>query len=168
MKTTPLPDDEDPESVPAGSSEDTSSQGGESLKPAPISNEENLEEQILINELTGHTNKSEDQLRLESERKLAAAPPAIRIDPANPPKEICWVEVPESVVDALSKIIAENDLPIDRLTADWLEAMVAEHNGVPAKMIAADDCIIRTGKSWHYLPESAKANTGFSFYPREK
>ena len=89
-------------------------------------------------------------------------------DPANPPNEICWVEVPESVLDALNKFIAENDLPIDRLTADWLEAMVAEHNGIPAEMIAADDCIIRTGKSWRYLPESAKANTGFSFYPSEK
>ena len=168
MTAIPFPEDEDPDSIPNESSDSTAPQEGESLKPAPISNEDNLAERIMLNELTRHTNKSEEQLHLELERELAAAPPATRIDPANPPNEICWVEVPESVLDALNKFIAENDLPIDRLTADWLEAMVAEHNGIPAEMIAADDCIIRTGKSWRYLPESAKANTGFSFYPSEK
>lgn len=135
------------------------------IKPTPLESEENLDVRIMINELTGRTNKSEEQLHLELERELAAAPAAIRIDPSNLPQEICWVEIPTKVINALRNIIASNDLPIDRLTADWLEAEVADHHGVPAEHIAADDCIIRTGKSWRYVPESAKSNTGFSFYP---
>lgn len=135
------------------------------IKPTPLESEENLDVRIMINELTGRTNKSPEQLHLELERELASAPQAIRIDPANPPKEICWVEVPAKVTVALRNLIASNDLPIDDLTRDWLEAEVAEHNGVPAEHIAADDCIIRTAKSWRYVPGSAKANTGFSFYP---
>lgn len=135
------------------------------IKSMPITDESNLDERIMLDELTGHTNKSPEQLRLDLERELAASPPAIRIDPANPPKEICWVEVPAKVIVALRNIIAGNDLPIDRLSMDWLEAEVAEHNGVPAEHIAADSCIINTGKSWRYVPDSAKANTGFTFYP---
>lgn len=134
-------------------------------KPTPQSNNDNLEERILLDELTGHTNKSPEQLTLELERDLEKSPPAIKIDPANPPKHQCWVEVPGKVKVALGRIIADNDLPIDQLTRDWLESEVAEHHGVPAEHIAADDCIIRTGKSWRYVPESAAANTGFTFYP---
>lgn len=137
-------------------------------KTIPIANDENLAERIMLDELSGRTNKSEDQLRLELERELAAAHPAPRLDPDNLPKESCSVEIPPKVINALRYINAVNDLPIDRLSTDWLEAMVAEHNGVPAEMIAADDCIIRTGKSWHYIAESAKAFTGFTFYPSEK
>lgn len=143
-------------------------EGNSTQKTIPIANDENLAERFLLGELSGHTNKTEDQLHLELERELAAAPPACRLDPYNLPEESCWVEVPDEVINALRAIIAANDLPIDRLSANWLEAMVAEHNGVPAEMIAADDCIIRTGKSWRYLPESAKAFTGFTFYPSEQ
>jgi len=135
------------------------------IKPIPVENDDNLAERIMLDELTGRTNKSEEQLHLELERELAESTSAIRIDPTNPPKEICWVEVPAKVTVALRNIIASNDLPIDDLTRDWLEAEVADHNGVSAEHIAADDCIIRTGKSWRYVPESAKSNTGFSFYP---
>jgi hypothetical protein len=135
------------------------------IKPTPLESEENLDVRIMINELTGHTNKSPEQLRLDLERELAAEPAANKLDPANLPKEICWVEVPAKVIVALRNIIAGNDLPIDRLSMDWLEAEVAEHNGVPAEHIAADSSIINTGKSWRYVPDSARANTGFSFYP---
>ncbi len=137
-------------------------------KPTPITNGSNLDERIMLDEQTGHTNKSPEQLILESERRLAAMTPSPRLDSSNLPKEICWVEVPEKVIVALRNIIAGNDLPIDDLTRDWLEAEVADHNGVPAEHIAADGCIISKGKSWRYLPESARANTGFSFYPLEK
>jgi len=137
-------------------------------KTIPIANDKNLAERIMLDELTGRTNKSEDQLRLELERELEAAPPAPRLDRDNLPKESCSVEIPPQVINALRSIIAVNDLPIDRLSADWLEAMVADYNGVPAEMIAADDCIIRTGKSWHYIAESANAFTGFTFYPSGK
>jgi len=137
-------------------------------KTTSISNDENLAERILLDELASRTNKSEEQLHLEYERELAAAPPAPRLDPDNLPKESCSVEIPSQVITALRYIIAANDLPIHQISTDWLEAMVADHNGVPAEHIAADGCIINTGKSWHYLPESARANTGFSFYPLEK
>ena len=163
---SPSPDEEEPEDVSTHSPNNNPTPHDESMiKPTPLESEENLDVRIMINELTARTNKSEEQLHLELERELAAAPPAIKIDPASPPAEICWVEIPAKVTVALRNLIASNDLPIDDLTRDWLEAEVAEHNGVPAEHIAADDCIIRTGKSWRYVPESAKANTGFSFYP---
>lgn len=136
------------------------------IKSTPVENDDNLAERIMLDELSGHTNKSTEQLHLELERELATAPAAIKIDSSSPPEEICWVEIPAKVTVALRNLIASNDLPIDDLTRDWLEAEVAEHNGVLAEQIAADDCIIRTGKSWRYVPESAKANTGFSFYPK--
>lgn len=135
-------------------------------KPTPQSTDSNLNERIMLDELTGHTNKSPEQLMLESERRLAAMTPSPRLDPTNLPKDQCWVEVPGKVKVALGRIIADNDLPIDDLTRDWLEAEVAQHNGVPDEHIAADGCIIDTGKSWRYVPESAKANTGFTFYPQ--
>ena len=166
MKSTTSPNEEGGEDV-RGYSPKTKPTPHDNpmIKPTPLESEENLDVRIMINELTGRTNKSEEQLQLELERELAAAPAAIRIDPANPPTEICWVQVPAKVTVALRNIIASNDLPIDDLTRDWLEAEVAEHNGVPAEHIAADDCIIRTAKSWRYVPESARCNTGFSFYP---
>ena len=158
--------DDDPEDVGAYSlNNNPTPHDDPMIKPTPIANESNLSERIMLDELSGHTNKSPEQLRLELERELAASPAAIRIDPANPPKEICWVEVPAKVTVALRNIIASNDLPIDDLTRDWLEAEVAEHNGVLAEHIAADGCIITTGKSWSYVPYSEQANTGFSFYP---
>lgn len=134
-------------------------------KPTPQSTDGNLEERILLDELTGHTNKSPEQLVLESERRLASMQPAPKLDPSNLPKTQVWVEIPGKVKVALGKIIADNDLPIDDRTRDWLEAEVAEHNGVSAEHIAADGSIITTGKSWIYVPESARANTGFTFYP---
>jgi len=159
MITSPPEPPEDPESTPTPDPE-------EMTKPTPLESEENLDVRIMINELTGRTNKSPEQLCLELEQELAAEPPAPKLDAGNLPKDQCWVEVPGKVKVALGRIIADNDLPIDPLTRDWLEAEVAEHNGVPAEHIAADDCIIRTGKSWCYVPESAKANTGFTFYPK--
>lgn len=129
------------------------------IKPIPITNQSNLEKRIDIF-VSGAD--------LTLERELAAPPAALRFNPANLPKAECWVEIPTRVADALRNMIAHNDLPIDPLTIDWIEAEVADHNGVPAEMIAADDCIIRTGKSWHYIAESAKAFTGFTFYPSGK
>jgi hypothetical protein len=124
-----------------------------------------LECRILLDELSGHTNKSPEAILLDGERSMIGLSPAPRLDGKNLPREIIWVAIPDKVKVALGRIIHDGDLPIDRLTVDWLEAEVAEFNGAPAESIAADHDIITRGKGWRYCPEISAICTGFSFYP---
>lgn len=124
-----------------------------------------LECRILLDELTGHTNKNPEAIILDGERSMIGLPPAPRLDGKNHPKEIIWVAIPDKVRVAMGRIIHDGDLPIDRLTIDWLEAEVADFNNVPAECIAADHDVITRGKAWRYCPEISSICTGFSFFP---
>jgi hypothetical protein len=124
-----------------------------------------LECRILLDELTGHTNKSPEAIIVDGDRSMIGLPQAPRLNGRNLPKEITWVAIPDKVRVALGRIIHDVDLPIDRLTLDWLEAEVADFNGVPAESIAADHDVISCGKGCRYCPEISSICTGFSFYP---
>lgn len=119
------------------------------------------EERILIEEVL-HTNKSMAALRRDTELELMKEPPAPCLNGGKGASN-CWVEVPEVATEFLSTAT----LPLSESDTRYVEALVARHNGVPAESIAADHLIITEGKTWKFFPESARVNTGFSYYPEE-
>lgn len=123
-----------------------------------------LECEIILNELTGYTNKSPESISRDLERGILACDPAPRLT-GTPPRDPLNVAIPFSVKDALSEAISGNKLPLHPELVSWMEEEVAKYNSVPADTIAAQHHTINTGKEWSFYPEAAAILTGFRYYP---
>jgi len=126
-----------------------------------------LESGIILDELTGKTNKSPEAISRDLERSILSNDPAPRLA-GEAPKEITEVAIPFSVKDALSEAIADGKLPLHPEIVSWMEGEVAKYNGASPDTIAATHFIIAEGKCWKYYPELAAIRTGFCYYPPEQ
>jgi hypothetical protein len=134
----------------------------------PEQEEMMLEMGIFLAEVTGiGTNKTKEQIDREYEQRMITDfPEAPNLQGQTPPNlHDTDVEIPQLVKDALNEAIEKGAFPLDAAFVLWLEAKVAEFNGIDPAHICAHWKITHHGKMWEYYPEVAHHFTGFAYFP---
>jgi hypothetical protein len=131
--------------------------------------EERDQLQVSLSEMIGETNRSQDSIDQEYERKkLQEGNPARRHMPGEPPTSMVDVAIPSSVESLLEEAIETGNLPLSESMIRWMEVEVEKYNSLPEESVGMDVFCQRHGKMWKFYPELAKHLTGFTYFPPEK
>jgi hypothetical protein len=131
--------------------------------------EERDQLQVSLSEMIGETNRSQDSIDQEYERKkLQEGNPARRHMPGEPPTSMVDVAIPSSVESLLEEAIETGKLPLSESMIRWMEVEVEKYNSLPEESVGMDAFCQQHGKMWKFYPEVGKHLTGFTYFPPEK
>jgi hypothetical protein len=131
--------------------------------------EERDQLQVSLSEMIGETNRSQDSIDQENERReLKEGKPARRHMPGEPPTSMVNVAIPSSVESLLEEAIETEKLPLSESMVRWMEAEVEKYNSLPEESVGMHAFCQQHGKMWKFYPEVAKHLTGFTYFPPEK